>query len=403
MRTENKYIKGMIICIVAVAIGAAVGAIDALFGRVLLLITDVRDAHPGYFVPFLAFAGLFIVFAYERYGGKSSRGMVLLFDVAHGKEKEIPLRLIPFVTIGTWITHLFGGSAGREGVAVQIGGTLSYEIGRKLPIKNASNILLIVGMAAGFGGLFRTPVAATFFAVEVLTAGILVYEAIFPAFLAAYTASIVSGKLGLEKFACAVNVKLSFDEKTILKLIVLGALFGIVGYLFSKGLQWGKKQFSKWFPNKYIRIGVTGAFLSIFLLAIYFGRYAGLGTNLIHASFYGEQIYLYDWVLKLVFTIITLAAGFQGGEVTPLFSIGASLGVVLSGVFGLPVEFVAALGYAAVFGSATNTMLAPIFIGGEVFGFANIPYFALVCMVAFVINRNSSIYAGQKLYAKEQA
>ena len=148
MRTENKYIKGMIICIVAVAIGAAVGAIDALFGRVLLLITDVRDAHPGYFVPFLAFAGLFIVFAYERYGGKSSRGMVLLFDVAHGKEKEIPLRLIPFVTIGTWITHLFGGSAGREGVAVQIGGTLSYEIGRKLPIKNASNILLIVGMAA---------------------------------------------------------------------------------------------------------------------------------------------------------------------------------------------------------------------------------------------------------------
>ena len=400
MENKKELLKYMIF---AGVMGIVVGGIDTVFGKGLILIGEIRNKYFWYLIPFLPIAGIVITWLYYHFNELSLKGMTLVFETGQQKRKEIPLALIPLVMIGTWLTHLFGGSAGREGVAVQIGGTLSYEIGRKLPIKNASNILLIVGMAAGFGGLFRTPVAATFFAVEVLTAGILVYEAIFPAFLAAYTASIVSGKLGLEKFACAVNVKLSFDEKTILKLIVLGALFGIVGYLFSKGLQLGKKQFSKWFPNKYIRIGVTGAFLSIFLLAIYFGRYAGLGTNLIHASFYGEQIYLYDWVLKLVFTIITLAAGFQGGEVTPLFSIGASLGVVLSGVFGLPVEFVAALGYAAVFGSATNTMLAPIFIGGEVFGFANIPYFALVCMVAFVINRNSSIYAGQKLYAKEQA
>ena len=402
MQLRNPLKRTLLIGAFSIIIGGIVGTLDAVFGRVLLGITDIRDAHPYYFIPFLAFAGIVIVFLYDRYGGKSSQGMGLLFSVGHDKEDKIPLRLVPFVTIGTWLTHLFGGSAGREGVAVQIGGTISYEIGRKLPIKNASKTFLLIGMAAGFGGLFRTPIAATFFAIEVLTIGVVEYAVIFPAFLAAYVSSVVSGKLGLEKFVYSIAYSASFGTEIVIKLILLGLAFGITGYVFAKGLQWGKKKIAKRLPNKYVRITTMGVLLSVMLLGLYMGRYAGLGTNLIYASFHGENIYCYDWFLKLLFTLLTLVAGFQGGEVTPLFSIGASLGVILSGLVGMPIEFVAALGYAAVFGSATNTMLAPIFIGGEVFGFSNMPYFVIVCMVAFSINKNTSIYAGQKKYEGNQ-
>lgn len=140
-----------------------------------------------------------------------------------------------------------------------------------------------------------------------------------------------------------------------------------------------------------------GLILSALLLILYKGRYAGLGTNLIHASLYGEKIYGYDWILKFLLTILTLAAGFQGGEVTPLFSIGASLGVAAGPLFGLPVEFAAALGYAGVFGSATNTFLAPMLIGTEVFGFAYLPYFFVVCTFSYLFNLNKSIYSLQKI------
>ena len=148
-------------------------------------------------------------------------------------------------------------------------------------------------------------------------------------------------------------------------------------------------------PQPLVRIAVMGVCLSALLLLLHAGRYCGLGTNLISACFSGETVYSYDWLLKLALTIGTLAAGYQGGEVTPLFSIGATLGVLLSGIVGLPVQLTAALGYAAVFGSATNTVLAPVLIGAEVFGMSNLPYFFIVCAVSFACNRNASIYTKQ--------
>lgn len=387
-----------LLCLSSVLLGAGIGAIDALFGRVLLAITDIRSSYPLYLVPFLAIAGVIIVFCYEKYGAGSQKGMGLVFDVGHGKEEKIPLRLIPFVMIGTWMTHLFGGSAGREGVAVQIGATVSHWFGKHVPIKQASRLFLVIGMAAGFSGLFRTPLAATFFAMEVLTVGIMEYKALIPALLAAFTACNISAALGLEKFSVPLDVSVSLNTCNFFKLLGLGILFGFAGTAFARGLKWAKDFLTKKMPQPVVRIAVTGALLSIVFLTLHMGRYSGLGTNLISDSFQGNTIYLYDWALKIILTILTLAAGFQGGEVTPLFSIGASLGVILAPIFGLPVLLVAALGYAAVFGSATNTLLAPIFIGVEVFGDAYLPYFVLVSAVAFAINGNRSIYGAQQVY-----
>lgn len=381
----------------AIPIGLIVGVIDAVFGRTLLAIGSFRDAHLIFLLPFLALAGLAIAFCYKTWGKNTSRGMSLVFDVGHGREESISLRLVPLIMGGTWITHLFGGSAGREGVAVQIGATVSHWIGRKLPFKHPGNTFLLIGMAAGFAGLFRTPLAATVFALEVLVAGRLEYRALFPALIASLVASATSGALGLEKFEVALTAAVALDATGITRLAILGVVFGIVGGAFAWCLAHAKTLAGRLAPNPYVRIGVIGVALSILLFALWQGRYCGLGTNLISAAFAnGATIYSWDWIAKFILTIVTLAAGYQGGEVTPLFSIGASLGVAISGLVGIDPLLCAALGYAAMFGGATNTLLAPIFIGCEVFGFSYLPAFFIVCAVAYLFNMDKSIYTLQE-------
>lgn len=387
--------------IIGIPIGAIIGLIDTVFGTVLLKITDIRETYPMYLIPFLSVVGVVIAYCYFKFGGKSSKGMNLIFEVGHGEEEIIPLRLVPFIISGTWLTHLFGGSAGREGVAVQIGATFSHWIGKRLPIKNASSIFLVTGMAAGFAGLFGTPIAAILFAMEVLVAGSLEYKSLFPAFIASFTASEVTKALGLEKFSFALSSKVVFDLSIFWKFIALGIIFGMVGGAFAWCLKLSKRKICNRLKNPMIRIAIIGACLSILFLLFDKGRYSGLGTNLIQNSFYGGEIYSFDWLLKFVLTILTLSAGFQGGEVTPLFSIGASLGVLLAGFFNLPIELVAALGYASVFGSATNTFFAPVFIGAEVFGYSYLPYFFVVCAISYVFNMDKSIYSLQKISTKQ--
>ena len=398
---QHSYFLYLKLIIAGIIIGLIVGIIDTIFGRGLLLIGDIRKEYLYYFVPFLALAGLLIVFIYQKFAGKTGKGMGLIFEVGNGTEKEIPLRLIPIVTVATWITHLFGGSAGREGVAVQLGATLSHRFNKYFNFPDKSKVFLVTGMAAGFGGLFQTPIAALFFGLEVLALGNLQLYALLPAVVAAFTASWTSSFLGLEKFTHIVNTTLSITPMTFVKFAILGIIFGIAGNLFVYLQSFLKKFAAEKIKNPYYRIFLIGIFLSIILLLLHKGRYTGLGTNLIENSFSGKQIFGYDWILKLLLTTLTLAAGFQGGEVTPLFSIGASLGVVIAIFFGLPIEFVAAAGYISVFGSATNTLLAPIFIGGEVFGFNNLPFFVIIVIFAYLVNRKISTYGLQKNYFEE--
>lgn len=403
MKNLTKYLQLLVLTMIAIPVGAFIGLAIVIFWFGLGIVTELRNDNPFVFVPFLAPAGLLIVFLYRHFGGKSAKGMTQVFQTAFGEEEKIPLRQAPFVMFTTWLTHLFGGSAGREGVAIQIGATLADFFGRILPFKDVQQVkktFVIIGMAAGFAALFRTPFAAVFLAVEVLYSGEIQYKAILPALAASLSANFVTGLLQFTKASFPVVFEYSFDYSfdigLVLRLLALGLCFGVCGGSFAWLLKTAKAKFSKCISNPYLRIFVAGAVLSVVLLFFHKGRYCGLGTNLISASFTGQQIYVYDWIAKLLLTVVTLSIGFQGGEVTPLFSIGSSLGIVLAGITGLPPELCAALGYVAVFGGASNTLLAPIMMGAELFGFGNLPLFMIVCIISFLFNGKQSIYTAQK-------
>lgn len=380
----------------AFGIGVLAGAVDALFGSVLLWLTALRGDHVWLLLPFLAVAGLVIVFLYEKISPTAQKGMGLVFEAARSRETHIPAVLIPLVMVSTWLTHLFGGSAGREGVAVQMGAAIGHNIGRRMGEPECARILLVTGMAAGFAGLFQTPIAAVFFALEVLTVGMLQLDTLLPALIGAYTACNVSAWLGLEKFSVVVDA-VELTPEMAGKCVVLGILFGLTGGAFAWMLKWAKGKCAALLSNPYWRIGIGGIGISALSLLCFAGRYSGLGTNLIDLAFSGGAVYGWDFLAKLFFTVLTLAVGFQGGEVTPLFSIGATLGAAVAPLLGVPIPLAAALGYAAVFSSATNTLLAPILIGCEVFGYGNLPFFFLVCGIAFVCSGDQCIYSGQQV------
>ncbi len=378
-------------------VGAVVGALDFLFASLLNGAAALREEYLYWLLPFLAPAAVCITFCYRRFGAGSDRAMNTIFEVAYGKDKYLPLRTAPMMMFSSALTHLFGGSAGREGAAVQIGAAVSYWAGQKLHIKHTARIFLVAGMAAGFSGLFGTPVAAVLYAVEVLLAGTLDYRALLPACTASFSAVAVSRALGLPSSDYALSFQPELSLALVCKLAALGLVFGLTGGLFAfclrKGREWGEKAFK----NPYVRAAVLGVCLTV-LLFLARGRYSGLGSNLIELSMTGGRVYPYDWVLKLFFTVLTLSAGLKGGEVTPLFSIGASLGAVLAGVVGLPVPVTAAVGYVCVFGGATNTFFAPLFVGAELFGYELLPFFFVACVVARLFNFGQSIYPLQRKF-----
>lgn len=396
MKIQRKIIRFLKFFLSSLLIGGIVGSLTAIFGRGLLLIQDFRQSYFYFLVPFLAIVGGAFTFIYQRYGAEARAGMTLVFQVGQGETNMIPKRLIPFITIGTWLAHLFGASVGREGVAVQIGATVASQFRSWLEDAEDHRLLIVVGMASGFAGLFGTPFAATFFALEVLVVGQLQLAALPYALVASVVSTMTAQSLELEKFTVDVPA-LTVHLEEVWKFILLGILFGIVGRLFSVSLHGMKKQVNRIFPDPVKRIVVMAIGISVLLILLENGRYAGLGTNLIQASLNGGEIVAYDWIIKLSLTVLSLAAGFQGGEVTPLFAIGASLGSFVAPFIGIDSTLVAAIGYVCVFGSATNTVLAPMLIAGEVFGFANFPYFAVACIFAFAVNGNRTIYMQQKL------
>lgn len=413
--------------LLGIILGAVIGALTACFGDISDRLSAIRDANPLYFIPALAIGGAAIVFAYKKWGRWTERGMDQVFAVGLNKESDFPLVSIPMAAVSTWLTQLFGGSAGREGAAMQIGSALSYNISKKLPFENAAHVMLVTGLAAGFAGIFQAPMAATAFALEVLLVGHLELGALLPAAAAAFTACKVSSMLGFHKFSVDLSSLLdasgfstgiftnegALDGKFLVKLALMGVLFGIVGGGFAKLLGLSQNFFAKKFPNSIKRIAIMGVGISALLLVFFQGRYAGLGTNLLDMCFginatgdaanavgTAAGIAGYDWFLKFALTILTLSAGFIGGVVTPLFAIGATFGVFVAGMFGMPVALAAALGFAAVFASASNTLWAPILIAGEIFGFNCLPAFFIVCTVAYICNGGQSIYKQKKIRIK---
>ncbi|MGC4429736.1 chloride channel protein [Streptococcus suis] len=376
-------------------IGVGAGIITTLFGKILLGIGDLRSEYFTFLIPFLPLAGVVIVFIYQKWGREVQAGMGLVFKAGQGELVQISPVLIPLIVSTTWLSHLVGASVGREGVAVQLGASLSHWLQKHGFTHLPKDMITKIGMAAGFAGLFQTPLAAGFFAIEVLIVGQYSWTSLPYCLVAAFTASTTSHLLGLEKFSHTIS-SFSFQFTDSFKWLFIALCFGFIGNLFAWFLAQAKSISTRWLPNPYIKIAIMGVGLTVLLFFFHQGRYTGLGTNLIDASLAGEQVFAFDWLLKLLLTCLCLAAGFQGGEVTPLFAIGASSGAVLAGLLSLPTELVAALGYCAVFGTATNTILAPLFISYEVFGANILPYAIPVLAIAYLINRKQTIY-GQQL------
>lgn len=399
-RLVNTYSGLVLMGAVGIPIGVIVGAICALFGRVLLAIGAFRNSHVALLLPFLALAGLAIVFAYRTRGKGTDRGMSLVFDVGHGTRG----RHLPAFGAAHYAEHVGHASLWRQrgtrGVAVQIGATVSHCPADVYLSENpATRFCLSAWPCPALPDSSERPSPPRSLRSRCWSPDAWNTARCFPRLRLRLPPSMTSGALGLEKFEVAITASYALDLPGLGRLALLGIAFGMVGGSFCLVPCPCQDPCSAAAPQPLHTRCRYGLSLSAILFVLWQGRYCGLGTNLISAALNGDgkvAIMPWDWALKFTLTIATLAAGYQGGEVTPLFSIGASLGVVLAGILGMPVELCAALGYAAVFGSATNTLLAPIFIGCEVFGFSSLPTFFIVCVVAYLFNMDKSIYALQE-------
>lgn len=401
--------------VLIVPVSIATGSLVALFLWLLDMATATRWQHV-WLVFLLPLAGLLITFLYKNYGKNAEAGNNLIMDEIHKPGGGIPFRMAPLVLFATIITHLFGGSAGREGTAVQMGGSIASLFSKWYNIKHRDKrVLLMCGMAAGFGAVFGTPVAGAIFAMEVLAIGRIKYEALIPCLIASVIANITCSAYGIQHTQYSIAFindiqntlsslpNLSFHFLLLLKVIVAGAAFGLAGYLFAETSHTIKSLVTKYIPYKWI-IPVVGAALVLGIsYAIGSLDYLGLGvTNprggvSIVSAFAPSGAHTWSWFWKLLLTAITLSTGFKGGEVTPLFFIGATLGNTLATISGSPVDLFAGLGFIAVFAGATNTPLACTLMGVELFGSDNVLYYAVACFTAYYFSGHSGIYGSQRL------
>ncbi|MEX8548023.1 MAG: voltage-gated chloride channel family protein [Mucilaginibacter sp.] len=397
-------------------LAAAIGSLVALFLWLMDWATQFRFLHP-WILFLLPVSGIVIYFLYRFAGKNAAAGNNLIIDEIHQPGGGVPFRMAPLVLIGTIITHLFGGSAGREGTAVQMGGSLAALLARKAKFSEADvQIILSAGIAAGFGAVFGTPLTGAVFAMEVLAIGQLKYNALLPCLMAGIIADITCSAWGIHHTqyqiaAFAATHQIAFikiDFLLTLKVILAGIAFGLASQLFAKLTHTIQKTAASFIAVKWL-IPVVGGVLVIALTYLLGTRdYLGIGivsdypngVSLVNA-FHAGGATSWSWFWKILFTAITLGTGFKGGEVTPLFFIGATLGNVLAVFFGVPVDLLAGLGFIAVFAGATNTPLACTLMGVELFGGGNLLYYAIACFTAYYFSGKSGIYSSQRMVVEK--
>lgn len=380
---------------IAVFIGIIVGSASAFFLTSLHKAEDIRETNK-WLIWLLPVAGMGIGLLYHYLGKNSEAGNNLLIDRAiHPQHERIPFRMAPLVLIGTIATHLFGGSAGREGTALQMAGSLSDQLAKPFKLNYADRkILIIAAIAAGFGSVFGTPLAGAIFGLEVIVIGKVKYDAIYPAFVASILADYVTRLWGVHHTSYSINIVPDISTMNIVYSIVAGVAFGLVAATFSKLNHAIGVFFKKYVKYPPLRPFVGGAIVAIAVFAIGTTKYIGLGVPFIEEAFH-DKMNVYDFAVKLVFTAVTLGAGFKGGEVTPLFYIGATCGNAVSTFIPLPMGLLSGMGFVAVFAGATNTPLACTIMAIELFGIESGIYVAIACVVAYLMSGNTSIYNGQ--------
>ena len=385
-------------------VGALVGGVGGLVGSLFHLgvnyATGVREAHP-WVLYLLPVGGLVIVFLY-RITKMEGKGTNAVIESVHFG-REVPIWLVPLIFIGTVITHLCGGSAGREGAALQIGGGIGYGTGRLLHLGEKDlPLATLCGMSGVFAALFGTPLTATVFALEVISVGVLYYAGLIPCITASMMGYLVSRLMGIAPTRFTVTTP-ALNGWTMLLVVILALLCALVSILFCRGLHLAEHLAEKYFKNAYVRILAGAAVIVGITLLLGTTDYNGAGMHIIEQAVAG-QASPRAWLWKLLLTVVTIACGFKGGEVVPSFFIGATFGCVVGAFLGLDPGFAAAVGLVAVFCGAVNCPLASVILSVELFGSGDLLYFAMACAISYLASGYCGLYSSQTiLYSKLRA
>lgn len=383
------------------AVGAVAGGAGTAFYFAMRAVTGLRLSH-GWLVWLLPLGGIFIVFLYRACRVTKSQGTNLVI-VAVRSPEPVPLKMAPLIFVSTAVTHLFGGSAGREGAALQLGGSLGYQLGKAFRLDEKDlHIMTMCGMAASFSALFGTPATSAVFVLEVVTVGVMYYAALVPCAVASIVGFCVARRFGAVPTSFSVSGIPSAAPVPFLRVALLAALCALVSILFCVAMRGAASVYEKYIPNQYARAAVGGAL--VILLALAFGKdYLGMGGEGIARSFAGGAA-PEAFLLKILFTAVTLGAGFRGGEIVPAFFVGSAFGCVAGGALGLDPSFGAAVGFLSVFCGVTNCPLTSFVLSLEVFGAKGAVYYLLAAGVSYMLSGYTGIYTKQKiLYAKDRA
>jgi H+/Cl- antiporter ClcA len=382
-------------------VGIATGIASAVFLLALERATRFRTDHEV-IVYALPVAGLVIGFVYERWGKSIKGGNNLILDTIHDGAEQIPLRMAPMVLVGTVLTHLFGGSAGREGTAVQMGASLADAISHRLGVKSETRTqLLAAGIAGGFGSVFGTPIAGALFGLEVVCLGRMEYDALLPALVAALVGDFVTRHLGVVHTPYPVVSYVELTPLVLGKLAVMGVAMALATIAFVELTHRLKHLMERRIPRLPVRMFLGGCAIVLLWKCIGTSDYLGLGVPMILKAFSDPRLPAYAFAAKLVFTAVTLGSGYLGGEVTPLFFVGATLGSVVARLLGLPIELGAGMGIAAVFGAAANTPIALSIMAVELLGAATLPHVVIVTLIAYLLSGHRGIYPAQRILLRK--
>ena len=404
LRERLRHVGQYVLVLVKwLAVGALVGAVGGVVGSFFHIgvdyATQFRQEH-SWILYLLPAAGLLIVGLY-RLTKTEGKGTNAIIESVHFGS-EVPLLLIPVIFLSTVVTHLCGGSAGREGAALQIGGGIGYQTGRALHLGEKDlPLATLCGMSGVFSALFGTPLTGTIFALEVISVGVLYYAGLVPCLTAAVTAYFVSGLMGVKPTRFQVSMP-ELEGGTLLRVLILAILCALVSIVFVKGLHWVEDLAEKILVNKWLRAAVGGGLL--ILLTVLLGtRYNGAGMEIIESAMSGDAR-VWDWILKILFTAVTIGCGFKGGEVVPSFFVGATFGCVAGSLLGLPGGVGAAVGLVSVFCGAVNCPVASVILSVELFGSGGVVYFALACAISYMLSGYCGLYSSQTiLYSKKRA
>lgn len=397
MKTGLIYGKTLIKWLaLGVLVGLVVGAAGSLFAHVLAWVNQFRGSH-SWVILTLPLGGLLIVALYRGSKNTADKGTNTVLSAVQG-EAEISWKTAPLIFLSTAITHLCGGSAGREGAALQLGGSLATVLGKLVPIGEKDRRMMVMcGMSAGFSALFGTPLAAAVFSLEVACVGVMHYTALLPCVTAALIANFTAKFFQVPPEVFPLTDLPAMDPIGFFKIVLLAAVIAGIAVCFCKLMHAAEHLYQKYLKNPYLRIATAGCLVILLTIALQTDDYLGSGMGIIEHIFHEGETKPLAFLLKMLFTAVTLGAGFKGGEIVPSFTIGAAFGCVAAGVLGLPAELAAACGMAGLFCGVTNAPMTSILIAFELFGFAGMPYYLTAVAVSYLLSGNSSLYHTQKI------